>query len=326
MLFRARKVTLCSRWKGAALRWRIPHPVEVAYRTVGFKAARLARTVPSGEGGASVLGVKARLPLLLPIHAILGGAAAVAAGAARVAQAEAAPSVDPRVLQSVLRAQLREKKDLLLRLVPKDLLARLKQSFPTAELRDLARFAIACSFDFVHARNRFRNHLEWRERVLPTVLSGPPTLDLGRMDEAADDELIAEFKTGKMVIHGRDREGRPLMVWDSTRHDPAITKPESVLRMVVYLLEAAVKERMGDEQHQVTMVIYTPQGESSASVRFGLQLVKGAAQLVRVFQHVAASATCLPLRLIFLTLSAARSFALLCLSLRSNILSGWASL
>ena len=43
-----------------------------------------------------------------------------------------------------------------LQLAPRDVLASLAQAFPKAELRDLARFAIACGGDLSRAQQRFK--------------------------------------------------------------------------------------------------------------------------------------------------------------------------
>ena len=123
--------------------------------------------------------------------------------------------IDPVIAKQVAAAVAAETKDTLLRCVPQQVLAKLKQSFPGANLRDLARFAIACKLEFGRAKERFSKHMEWRRAFLPQVVRGTPTLEIGRMHESIREDLLAELSSGKMVIHGEDRQGRPLMIWDS---------------------------------------------------------------------------------------------------------------
>ena len=124
-----------------------------------------------------------------------------------------------------------------LQLAPRDVLASLAQAFPKAEPRDLARFAIACGGDLSRAQQRFKQHLQWRQDVLPSVVrhasptpllrgacvapvgrlshwpsspahpqvKGTPTLDLSQLEQSADAALIDEFSTGKMVRMTADR-------------------------------------------------------------------------------------------------------------------------
>jgi hypothetical protein len=227
-------------------------------------------------------GLRVRVPARRDAAFLSLGAAAVAAQCGWSADAMGAAAhqppagyTDPAVLELVAAAVAAETKDMLLRLVPTEVLARLKQSFPGAELRDLARFAIACNHEVPRARERYRHHLKWRQTELPRVVHGTPTLDVDRLDGTTDEEIIAELRTGKMMIRGHDREGRPIMVWNSLRHDPKTASTEAVLRMVVYLMEATVLD-MGDEFHQVTMLIYTPPGSRSS---FDMQLVQGAVKI-----------------------------------------------
>ena len=162
----------------------------------------------------------------------------------------------------------------LLRDAPEPALASLKEAFPDAELRDLARFVIACKGDAAKAAKRWRVHQTWREEELPRIVRGAPTRDYALLDQAAVPEgVIAELQTGKMVLRGRDRAGRPMMIWDNGAHNPATSKPGQVLPMVVYLMESITAD-MGNDQHQINMLVYCP-----SNSKFDLGLIKGAARL-----------------------------------------------
>lgn len=215
-------------------------------------------------------------PVLFPALAMPAAVAAALCKAQSAAQAQAAIVVSAETIQLVRAALVAERGARLLRDAPEAGLAWLKAKFPDAQLRDLARFIIACNGDQVKAANRWLKHAAWRGDELPQIVHrSPPTLDYSKLDGAANEDVITELGTGKMVVRGHDRQGRPLMIWDNSAHQPAESKPGQVLPMVVYLMEAMAAEmERGEEVHSTTMLIHTAKGSKA-----DFALLKGAGKL-----------------------------------------------
>ena len=215
-------------------------------------------------------------PVLFPALAMPTAALAALCQIAQSAvQAHGGTLVVPAETTRLVRAALMaEKGARLLRDAPEAGLAWLKTRFPEAQLRDLARFIIACNGDHNKAASRWQKHTAWRGDELTQIVHGTnPTLDYSALDGAASPEVISELAAGTMVVRGHDRQGRPLMIWDTaSARDSVPSTPGRVLRMVVYLMEAMTAE-MGPEVHSTTMLIHAERG------KFDLSLIKGAGQL-----------------------------------------------
>lgn len=250
-----------------------------------FTTAKAAGSM--GQKKCAVKGAvaRAKVPTCAPVinpavtmPVAIAAALAHIAGKRSMAQAQAAAlAVPAEVLELVRAAVIAEMQTgaRLLHDVPEVVLAYLKAQFPDAKLRDLARFIIACKGDPDKAEKRWQKHSAWRNTELPQmVFVDPPALDYSALDGTATEQVIAELRTGKMVVHGHDRQNRPLMVWDNGLHDPATSNTADVLPMVVYLMEAATAE-MREDVHSISMLIHTSPG----SFKSNLELIKGAGKL-----------------------------------------------
>eukprot|EP01031_Cornospumella_fuschlensis_P043466 gene43466-53142_t len=75
----------------------------------------------------------------------------------------------------------------------------MRSMFPDQSDETLARYLIARNNDVEKASTLLRGMVAWRSLYFPILKSSMPT----------------EFPIGKIYVHGTDKEGRPLMVWQS---------------------------------------------------------------------------------------------------------------
>jgi hypothetical protein len=95
----------------------------------------------------------------------------------------------------------------------------LGKRFPDASVNELRRFLVARSEDVDAAAAMYQAHLDWKAK-LPADLH---------------QEALHELKKGKVVIRGRDSQGRPVLIWRTRFNDPTVRDLQQTVLSLVYM-------------------------------------------------------------------------------------------
>ncbi|GMK58952.1 hypothetical protein CspeluHIS016_0603940 [Cutaneotrichosporon spelunceum] len=119
-----------------------------------------------------------------------------------------------------------------------------------------ARFMRAAKWNVENGKKRIKSTIEWRREFRPELIE--------------PDDVAIEAETGKIVISGFDKDGRPL-VYMRPRHENTETSPRQI-RHLIYVLERAI-DICPEGQDQVSIIVDYKQATSNntPSVSTGLQ-------------------------------------------------------
>lgn len=99
----------------------------------------------------------------------------------------------------------------------------------------ILRFIRARKWDVDHSLLMFANSIEWRmkESHVDSLLHG------GELEcqRKGLDGVISQFKSGKCLIHGKDRRGRPLVIVRPRFHHKADQTPEEIEKFTLLMIE-----------------------------------------------------------------------------------------
>ncbi|RYH28511.1 hypothetical protein EON65_11905 [archaeon] len=109
--------------------------------------------------------------------------------------------------------------------------AGLKSRFPDSDDETIARYLIARNNDLQKATDLLTKATAWRSRRMPVL----------------KEEFAEEFAQGKAYVRGTDKEGRPLLIVHSAKHDPGNRDIEKCAKMSMWLMEHAIKQLPPDK-------------------------------------------------------------------------------
>lgn len=114
----------------------------------------------------------------------------------------------------------------------------MKEQFPGLGDDVLARYLIARNNDLAKACEQLTRALNWQALHCPVMKSS----------------CLKEISSGKLYVHGVDKEGRPLLIYRSCKSFPADRDLEECGRMLVWFAEH-VKRRMPPHLSKYTLLI-----------------------------------------------------------------------
>ena len=119
-----------------------------------------------------------------------------------------------------------------------DSLAELQAAFPELRPVKLQRFLNACNGDVVTAKAWLTRHVAWLA-ALPADLKV---------------EAMPELRKGKLHIHGRDRHGRHMLIWQTSLNDTKTRDLTTTVNSAIWwslqledLVDAAAAARIGTQ-------------------------------------------------------------------------------
>jgi hypothetical protein len=115
----------------------------------------------------------------------------------------------------------------------------LKERFPGLPDEMLCRYLIARNDDVEKA-------IEQLEKAQKTRLENWPVMK---------SSCINEMRTGKLYVHGTDREGRPLVVWRAAANVPRTRDLEETSRLLIFFTEYTLKKLMPKNKSKFTVLI-----------------------------------------------------------------------
>ena len=122
----------------------------------------------------------------------------------------------------------------------------MRSHFPTLSDQVLAMYLIARQNDIEKAKHMLEKALRWKERRWPVLKR----------------DCISEVNTGKLYVHGTDKEGRPLLVYRVCLHDPKKRDLETMARSVVWWTEQALSRLPGDKT-QISVIFDRTDGSAA---------------------------------------------------------------
>jgi len=122
---------------------------------------------------------------------------------------------------------------------------------------DWERYMKARKGDYGAAARMLRSNLIWQQENLPVEKHS----------------VMNELNKGKFFHYGYDNDDRPIVVYMAHKHFPKTSNADEVVRMLVYVIEAAMASRPNKLVQQFTFLLYTPKGSN-----MDLKLIKKAAK------------------------------------------------
>lgn len=114
----------------------------------------------------------------------------------------------------------------------------LKGLFPDCDDDTICRYLIARNNDLAKATELLTKAKSWRSKHMPILKR----------------DVIPELQTGKLYVHGTDREGRPLLIFRPSMHDAGNRDLETMAKMVMWCAEYAIS-KLPDDKSKFTVII-----------------------------------------------------------------------
>jgi hypothetical protein len=133
--------------------------------------------------------------------------------------------------------------------------SEMKAYFPETDNITLARFLIARNGDVAKSKAMYEDHLAWRAENWPALMSS----------------CMNEFSKGKSYVKGEDKQGHPLIIFQTHLHDPQNRDCDELVRMAVFIFETAIRE-MENKTQKVTVLINRVQAGNGSDIEFARQL------------------------------------------------------
>lgn len=131
----------------------------------------------------------------------------------------------------------------------------MKEKFgPSHKDEDLARFLIARGGDVEKASKLYADHLTWKA----SRLYWPPSKAT----------CMNELQKGKILSHGVDKEGHPLLIYNSRFHFAKERDTEEMTRMVVWWCEVGIKNLPENKTKLTLLVDRTDFSNENADIEF----------------------------------------------------------
>jgi len=109
-------------------------------------------------------------------------------------------------------------------IIDKTKFSQLKEKFPNEPEESLARFLVARNYDVDMAAAQLQKHIVWRSSFLPVRKSS----------------CLNEISKGKAYIHGHDKDGHPLIVFNVRLNWPKERDFDEQVRMSVWWVQQAI--------------------------------------------------------------------------------------
>lgn len=114
----------------------------------------------------------------------------------------------------------------------------LKALFQHLDDDTIARYLIARNNDLTKSTDLLTKAQNWRNKHYPVLKR----------------DCIEDMKTGKMYVHGTDREGRPLLFFRTNLHDPSTRDIATTARNAIWWMEYAIN-KLPDNKSKITIIL-----------------------------------------------------------------------
>ncbi len=114
----------------------------------------------------------------------------------------------------------------------------LKKLFPEVDDDTIARYLIARNNNLEKSTELLTKARTWRAKHMPVLKR----------------DVIPELQTGKLYVHGTDREGRPLMIFRPSMHDANVRDMETMAKSVMWWTEYAIS-KLPDNKTKFTVIL-----------------------------------------------------------------------
>ena len=104
------------------------------------------------------------------------------------------------------------------------MIEELKKTFPEESNETIARFLIARDSDITKTREMLQNHIVWRAENIPVL----------------KESCFGELCKGKVYVHGKDKEGHPIVVYRPRLNDPDKRDLDEMGRMAVWWAQVVI--------------------------------------------------------------------------------------
>lgn len=129
-------------------------------------------------------------------------------------------------------------KDINLKKFSAENVIKMRESFPGVEDDTLARFLIARNNDLTKAIEQYSKLIEWRAKSYPILKSS----------------CAKEIDSGRIVVRGVDKEGRPLLIFRTRFSNAKVRHLEDSVKMCVWWAETIIKE-LPDDKSKFTVLV-----------------------------------------------------------------------
>jgi hypothetical protein len=145
-----------------------------------------------------------------------------------------------------------------------DALVAMRKEFPDLDDETLSRFLIARNGDLSKSIPLLQDHLIWRVRNAAI----------------SKEEIAVEARKGRIYMRGFDKEGHPVIVWNSRFHSSRDRDIEEMVKLATYWVEYAIM-KMPPGKCKITFIINRIDALSDSS---DIELAKRVIKLFSVSQ------------------------------------------